>query len=208
MAEYVETTEEQSREDDQLMDRLQKGDRRAFDELVRRHQPSLRSFFLVRSTSARSRQQADDLAQDVLLKIYNEADKFVPQQKFRAWMFRIARNLLIDRARRDTYDALGGGRQSGDDEQLGRVACDSAQVVDVANTKTNADMIAALLDELPEEQMLTFKAHIFLGLSLPEVAEVMETNTATTKSRLRLAREKLQEKLAERGVRFSDDDFE
>jgi RNA polymerase sigma-70 factor (ECF subfamily) len=42
--------------------------------------------------------------------------------------------------------------------------------------------------------------HHYAGLSLPEVAEVMETSLPTTKSRLRLAREKLQEKLAQRGV--------
>ncbi len=57
-----------------------------------------------------------------------------------------------------------------------------------------------VLDEIPEEQRLTFTLHHYAGLSLPEVAEAMDTSLPTTKSRLRLAREKLQEKLLERGV--------
>ena len=57
-----------------------------------------------------------------------------------------------------------------------------------------------MLDQLPEEQRLTFTLHHFSDLSLPEVADIMHSSTATTKSRLRLAREKLQEKLTARGV--------
>jgi len=57
-----------------------------------------------------------------------------------------------------------------------------------------------LLEEIPEEQRLTFTLHHYAGLSLPEVADVMETSLPTTKSRLRLAREKLKEKLGQRGV--------
>jgi RNA polymerase sigma-70 factor (ECF subfamily) len=47
---------------------------------------------------------------------------------------------------------------------------------------------------------MTFTLHHFAELSLPEVAEIMHSSTATTKSRLRLAREKLREKLSARGV--------
>jgi len=61
-------------------------------------------------------------------------------------------------------------------------------------------MVDELLEDLPEEQRLTFTLHHFAELSLPEVAEIMHSSTATTKSRLRLAREKLREKLAARGV--------
>jgi RNA polymerase sigma-70 factor (ECF subfamily) len=63
-----------------------------------------------------------------------------------------------------------------------------------------AAMVDELLQELPEEQRLTFTLHHFAELSLPEVAEIMHSSTATTKSRLRLAREKLREKLSARGV--------
>ena len=57
-----------------------------------------------------------------------------------------------------------------------------------------------LLEELPEEQRLTFTLHHFSGLSLPEVSEIMGIPLATSKSRLRLAREKLRDKLERRGI--------
>ena len=62
------------------------------------------------------------------------------------------------------------------------------------------DRTDELLGNIPEEQRLTFILHHYSGLPLPEVADVMQSNVATTKSRLRLAREKLQEKLQARGV--------
>ncbi len=183
------------------MCRIQRADPAAFNELHARHFEALKNFFASRSPSVRSRQMADDLAQDVLMKVYNEARGFVPQGKFKAWMYRIARNLLIDTIRRESYDALIGARQGGDHEdQLARLVSEAAGVVDQADTHELGDIVHEMLTELPEEQRLTFQAHHFLGLSLPEVAEIMETSTATTKSRLRLAREKLREKLASRGI--------
>ena len=187
--------------DDELMCRLQSGDNTAFDELVDRHYEALRNFFRVRSVTVRARQTAEDLAQEVLLRVYTEAWDFIPQGKFKAWMYRIARNLLIDTVRRESYDALIGARHGGDpDEQLGRLAAAAVEIPNQADTREMGDIVAELLTELPEEQRLTFQTHHFLGLSLPEVAEVLETNTATTKSRLRLAREKLREKLQSRGI--------
>lgn len=196
-------------EDDDLMVRIQSGDAAAFTLLVERHFEGLRNFFRVRSHSIRAREMSEDLAQEVLLRVYNEAWDFVPQGKFKAWMYRIARNLLIDTMRRHSYDALIGGRAGGDsDDQLGGLAASANTVSEQAGHRALGDLVAELLTELPEEQRLTFQTHHFLGLSLPEVAEVMETNTATTKSRLRLAREKLREKLETRGItldEFQDD---
>jgi len=187
--------------DDELMCRLQAGDESAFTALVDRHYEGLRNFFRVRSHSVRARQMAEDLAQEVLLRVYNESWDFIPQGKFKAWMYRIARNLLIDTLRRQSYDALIGARAGGESEdQLAGLASDAVEVDEMADKRAIGDLVAELLTELPEEQRLTFQTHHFLGLSLPEVAEVMETNTATTKSRLRLAREKLREKLELRGI--------
>jgi RNA polymerase sigma-70 factor (ECF subfamily) len=71
---------------------------------------------------------------------------------------------------------------------------------DEADQHELAQLVDELLQDLPEEQRLTFTMHHFADLSLPEVADIMSSSTATTKSRLRLAREKLREKLAARGV--------
>ena len=83
---------------------------------------------------------------------------------------------------------------------LARIAGEFLSPEDKASQRELSSLVDELLDEIPEEQRLTFTLHHSAGLSLPEVAEVMETTTPTAKSRLRLAREKLQQKLRQRGV--------
>lgn len=186
--------------DDELMLRLQEGDRRAFDDLVERHQSSLLGFF-IRQTH--DRQLAEDLTQDTLLRVFSQSWDYLPRGCFRGWMFRIARNLLIDNSRRRSHDALvrAVGRPSDDaDDLLSRAVADVVPPDELADRREIAALIEDLLQRLPLEQRLTFTLHYFSGLSLPEVAQAMEANLPTTKSRLRLAREKLREQLAPQGT--------
>lgn len=187
--------------DDELMLRLQDGDGRAFDALVERHQGSLLGFF-IRQT--RDRQLSEDLTQETLLKVYHQSWDFLPRGCFRGWMFRIARNLLIDNSRRRSHDALVKAIRNHptQDEQdlLTRLVGEVATPAEIAGRREIAALVDELLAQIPDEQRITFVMHHFSGLSLPEVALAMECNLPTTKSRLRLAREKLREKLAERGI--------
>ncbi len=126
-------------------------------------------------------------------------------------MFRMARNLLIDTARRRSHDALvhalksKGPDREGETEAVTRLACDLLPPETQAGHRELAEIVDGLLTELPSEQRMTFTLHHFHGLPLPEVAEILETNIPTTKSRLRLAREKLQARLAKIGIRGVED---
>jgi RNA polymerase sigma-70 factor (ECF subfamily) len=186
-------------EDDQLMIDLQGGDSRAFETLVERYQQPLINFFF---TNSRDRQFSEDLTQETLLRVYDQAWDYLPSGRFRGWMFRIARNLLIDNIRRRSHDALVRSVRGTGEENcvLTSLVEDMASPPDAADQHELAAMVDELLQELPEEQRLTFTLHHFAELSLPEVADIMQSNAATTKSRLRLAREKLREKLSARGV--------
>ncbi len=187
-------------EDDQLMIRIQSGDRLAFEELVDRYQSALIGFFI---RNVRDRQLSEDLTQDTLLRVYTQAWHYLPLGKFRGWMYRVARNLMIDNVRRRSHDALVrsySGKANDEDDSLMRQAGEVLSPGEVAQHRELADIVDGLLAEIPEEQRMTFTLHHYSGLSLPEVAEVMDTNVATTKSRLRLAREKLQKRLKEMGV--------
>src|SRR5262249_45109611 len=81
-----------SMDDDQLMICIQSGDSRAFDELVERYQGQLIGFFY---RNTRDMQFSEDLTQETLLRVFNQSWDYLPVGKFRAWMYRIARNLLI-----------------------------------------------------------------------------------------------------------------
>jgi RNA polymerase sigma-70 factor (ECF subfamily) len=188
-------------EDDLLMVRIQEGDARAFRELMDRHQGALIGFFF---RNTRDAQMSEDLAQETLLRVYDQSWDYLPQGRFRGWMYRIGRNLLIDNVRKQSHDALiravKGHHEKDQADAMARLAGEVLPPEVHAGHRELARMVDELLDEIPEEQRLTFTLHHYAGLSLPEVAEAMDTSLPTTKSRLRLAREKLQEKLLERGV--------
>lgn len=193
-------------EDDELMIRLQNGDRLAFEVLVEKYQGPLVGFFL---RNLRDRQLSEDLTQETLLKLYNQAWDYLPLGRFRGWLYRIARNLMIDNIRRQSNDAIILARKTRprdeENDALTRLAGEMLPPEDQASHHELAALIDDLLEKLPEEQRLTFVLHHYAGLPLPEIAEIMETNLPTTKSRLRLAREKLTDKLAPFGIKGESD---
>lgn len=181
--------------DDALMILLQEGDASAFNALVSRHQSALIGFFL---KNTRDAQLAEDLTQETLLKVYNQAWDYLPLGKFRAWMYRMARNLLIDDVRRRSHDALVRavkGRSQDESDALARIAADLSAPWEKAEQRELAKLINELLEEIPDEQRQTVTLHYYVGLALPDVADVMDVPLATCKSRLRLARDKLGERL-------------
>jgi RNA polymerase sigma-70 factor (ECF subfamily) len=189
-------------DDDELMIRLQSGDAAAFGKLVDRHERTLIGFFV---HNTRDLQLSEDLTQETLLKVYNQSWDYLPLGRFRGWLFRIARNLLIDDVRRRSHDALiravgASSRADEEDDPLARVAVEIAPPESRLHREELGHLISTLLEEIPEDQRMTFVLHHYNELPLAEVAQVMESTEATTKSRLRLAREKLAEKLRLRGV--------
>lgn len=190
-------------EDDSLMLQLQEGQQAAFEQLVRRHQNPLIGFF---HRQLRDWQLAEDLTQETLLRVHSTAWDYLPRGTFKAWMYRIARNLMIDTTRRRAHDclvrAVKGHPASDDSEEevIARLSDELPLPDEQLDRRDFARTVDDLLPCIPEDQRLTFILHVFAGLSLPEVAEAMESNLPTTKSRLRLAREKLREKLAARGI--------
>ena len=192
--------------DDGLMYLLQGGDRHAFDQLVQRYQRPLAGFFF---RHLRDWQLAEDLTQETLIRVHSMAWDYLPRGCFKGWLFRIARNLMIDSTRRRSHDALVNAARTqrprdDEDDVLGQLAGDFVLPEDKAEQNEFAKIVSGLLQKIPEEQRLTFMMHHYSGLSLPEVADAMEANLPTTKSRLRLAREKLRELLAERGILSPD----
>ena len=186
-------------EDDELMIALQEGRSEAFDTLVDRHRGPLEGFFL---KNTRDRGLAEDLAQETLLKVYNQAWDYIPMGRFKGWMYRMGRNLLIDTVRKQTNDVIlraYRGTATDEDDRLARFAGEVLGPDEAAGLSERNESLDALLQELPDDQRQTVTLHYYNGLPLSEVAEVMETNVSTCKSRLRLARDKLRGRIESAG---------
>lgn len=190
-------------DDDLRMIRLQEGDPLAFEEIVGVWQHRLLTWF-IRNT--RDLQLAEDLVQETLLRLHRAAWDYLPTGYFKGWIFRIARNLLIDHSRRASHDVLlkrvGGRVIRGEMEYdpLMLLADNQTPPPAIAETQEVARVVDELLEQLPDEQRQTFLLYHYESLSLPEIADAMQATLPTTKSRLRLARDKLRYLLSCRGL--------
>ncbi|WP_248362521.1 RNA polymerase sigma factor [Anaeromyxobacter oryzae] len=175
--------------------RFQAGDARAFEALVRRHRTPIFSF-LLRLTGDRGR--AEDLCQEVFLKVVRAAGGWEERARVSTWLYAIARNLAVDESRRmafrraDPLDAPGGrGAETPAEDPAPDRAADAALL---------RPKLEAALAALPPEQREVFLLREYAGLRFGEIAEVTGTPENTVKSRMRYALEALREKLAALGV--------
>lgn len=173
----ISTTELQ---DSQLLSGFVRGDVASFEALFERHRRGLYGFAVGMSGDA---QLAADAAQDTWLALIEQTDKFSAAQNFRAYLYRAARNRVIElqraanRARRATRQAPPLVKAaSGDPEQANRL-----------NTA---------LMELPADQREVVLLRIYEDMKFGEIAEVTGANLKTVESRHRLAMEKLQQWLS------------
>jgi RNA polymerase sigma-70 factor (ECF subfamily) len=183
------------------MIRLQDGDAHAFAEIVAAWQGPLHRFF---NRSTHDPALSEDLVQETLLRLYRTSWDYIPIGMFRGFLFRIARNLLIDQSRRRASDLLLRSlrrSQTGFDETdyIYSIPAPDRSAETTAQDRELNSLVRELLEELPEEQRITFVLYHYESLTLPEVADATASGLSTTKSRLRLAREKLRSQLAVRG---------
>lgn len=163
--------------------RYRDGDVAAFEALYRRHNDSLYRYLLRLS---RHPDTADDVFQDVWGKIIKARDSYRPTAKFTTFLYRVAHNCFIDHVRRNkrhVHLELYEPEQQPDPGE----APDELTERSLARRRLNA----ALLD-LPDEQREVFLLHEEAGLSLEQIASVMDSNRETTKSRLRYAVKRLR----------------
>jgi RNA polymerase sigma-70 factor (ECF subfamily) len=177
------------------MERYRDGDAAAFEVLVTRHQGPVFRFFL---RHVGDLETAEDLTQETFIRVVHNRAGFRSGAKFTTWVYTIARNLSVDEMRRRRYrrhrslDEPLPGRDGGRTRTLGDVVGDPT-----ANTESGAADIetrAALeraLGTLPTEQREVFCLREMGGLSFQEIADVVQCNENTVKSRMRYALERL-----------------
>lgn len=184
--------------DVQLMLRVQKGDDEAFNQLVQTYQDRLVGLF---SHLIGDRESAEDLAQDVFLRIYRSRERYTPTARFSTWLFRIANNVASNSRR-----AAGRRKEVplsvNDSGPLGprpqeKLLADKSALMPArqADKREMRRIVQEALNELNDRQRMALLLHKFEGMSYEDIAHSMELTTQAVKSLLSRARENLRLKL-------------
>lgn len=171
-----------SRTDAELMVAYGCGDADAFALLYARHKGSLYRYMLRHSNP----NMADELFQDVWTRVIDHRQRYRPEAKFSTWLYRIARNRLIDYYRKQGREFTGMDTESEPGDS------NPEQTTRQSQLRTRFEQH---LDALPTEQREAFVLREERGFSLPEIADITGVDRETVKSRLRYAVNKLKRAL-------------
>lgn len=196
------------RSDEDLMLAFRDGDATAFEQLVSRHKRGLYNF-LLRSVHNKSR--AEELLQEVFLRVIRAKDRYQRTARFTTWIYTIARNLCVDESRRQKFrrtlplEAKRRGRSEDgglsilDVTEADEVGTDAASEAPKIRAR-----VAAAIDNLPDDQREVFVMRQFGGLSFKQIGEAVGAPENTVKSRMRYALEKLRGDLQDIDPRDGD----
>lgn len=182
--------------DAELILQIKGGKLGAFTALVDRHQRSLINFFYHLGWD---RQVAEDCAQEVFLRLHRHLGTYEPEAKFTTFLYRIARNLWIDRLR---SVASHGGKQvsleagagdGGEGGLRGRMSGGGPSPVDILSRRETEDALKRAIDLLPEEQKTVVVLSEMQGLKYQDIAAILDVPIGTVKSRMHTAMEKLRD---------------
>ena len=200
--------------DQALMKKVQSGDKLAFDLLYERYQGVIRCYLLriVHSEAA----AADDVTQDVFLRVWIHAHQWSAKGRFKAWLFRIATNLAFDALRA----ANRHPEQPLSDPDSQPVAEDEvysfqAWIVDTSTLEPDIAVEMAerqrhlwrLIDQLPEEKRMVLSLVAEMEMSIQTVAERLGIPEGTVKSRLHYARHWVSQNWQNQGTDWIDQDW-
>ncbi|MGH7892130.1 MAG: sigma-70 family RNA polymerase sigma factor [Thermodesulfobacteriota bacterium] len=185
------------------MRKFKNGDEGSFDHLLGRHGAGVLRF-IIRMTGA-EKAQAEDLLQEIFMKVIERRKKYDPGQKFSTWLYSIARNHCIDYLRTESYrrhSSLDAPLSM--DEEGGAVVIDIVRSGDRDQEERVFDLeVKELIDigvrGLKEEFREVFLLREIEGLSFEEIAVVTASPLGTVKSRLRYAYKGLRQVFAESG---------
>jgi RNA polymerase sigma-70 factor (ECF subfamily) len=177
--------------DEALMLQYRDGDADAFDLLYARHKGPLYRYCL---RHCRQRSIAEETFQDVWMRVIGARQRYEPRAKFTTWLYRIARNRVIDGYRSDNSGRIQSlhGDESGDEPGVEPAASPVDEPHRRAASDQQAARFRALLAALPAEQRDVFLLHEEAGLALEAIADISGVGRETAKSRLRYALSKLR----------------
>ena len=200
LARVIYDVQAMARTDVQLMLGVQAGDEVSFELLLQKYRTPVIHFL---GRMVRDAALAEDLAQEVFLRVYRARGKYKPSAKFTTWLFRIATNLALNSVRDERH------RQR--DVSIDEPACEegkgnAAAAIDVPSgesgalerllARQRAQQILRVIHALPEKQRAAVLLHKYQGMDYDEIARVLECSESALKSLLFRAYETLRIELA------------
>src|SRR6266581_916245 len=184
--------------DAEVMLRVKAGDDAAFDYLLQKYRRPMQNFMY---RMARNPAVAEELAQEVFLRIYRSREKYEASAKFTTWLYRIATNLAANHAR-DTRHERPENTVSIDepDEESGRTLDVPDRTPSAEENLVRRERLAAIrqrVQALPERQRMAVVMHKYQQMDYRQIAEILKLSESAIKSLLFRAYETLREQLKE-----------
>ena len=194
--------------DEQLIDRMQHGQRVAFDELYKRYTRKLYVYCL-NSISSHHPKDAEDLVQDVFIRVIKSANTFDPSKAcFRTWLYRIARNRCIDFTRRESRRLIAffgrGNNPKSPETDINPEDQIQASGDSVEETVIKASTLEAIRDCIQqlknEDEKQAFLFYYLGGKVYREIAEILGKSLSTARNRVQAAQLKVKHCLERKGI--------
>ncbi|MGA9940099.1 MAG: sigma-70 family RNA polymerase sigma factor [Candidatus Acidiferrales bacterium] len=184
-----------ARTDVELMLDVKAGDDSSFDFLLQKYRSPLVNFLyrMVRDTAT-----AEDLAQEVFLRVYRARKQYTPSAKFTTWLFRIATNLALNSVRDNRYAKLGVPLDSPADEDAAPMELPAPvmRIDEHMIERDRTEFIRRAIASLPEKQRAAVLLHKYEEMDYEEIARILDCSESALKSLLFRAYESLRVQLA------------
>lgn len=183
--------------ENRLIERASGGDPSAFNELMAMHEKRM---YAVALRMFANREDAQDCLQEAMLRVYRAIGSFKGQSSFATWVYRITMNTCLDELRRkknrqatslDNLLDQGWGPTDGENVP-------ERQAIQAETRR----QLSGLIRELPEDMRSAVVLRDVQGYSYEEIAQILDVNVGTIKSRISRGREKLREKLSSKAELF------
>ena len=186
-----------SQDDNRLIKQAQKGNQKAFEELILRYDKHVLS---IAASFRNNEEDAKDIYQEVFLRVYKGLKNFQFRSEFSTWLYRITTNVCItykSKTDRHHHDSL--------DREIGRDEDETTKLSDFIAGEDQADNMAvgsdisgyinSALNTLPNQQRMAFTLKFYEGYKIREIGDMMNCTDGTVKRYLFTATNKMREKL-------------
>ena len=152
---------------------LKQGDRNAFEALMRKYYPRILNF-IYRFIS--NRQLAEDLSQDVFMKVYKSAWRYRPRSQFQTWLYTIAKNVCLNelRRKRNLMVSLDETLKYGENKFSKEIADPGSDPGRALLRKEKAALIQAAINDLPENQRIAVVLKRYENFSYAQIAVTLK----------------------------------